>query len=72
MRRVRSACCARAAIGHVAAPPSRAMNSPCRAERLTEKATFLCDALETDGLAGAAGFEPLHLRIDSLIPNPSD
>ena len=71
MRRVRSACCARAAIGHVAAPPSRAMNSPCRAERLTEKG-LPRDALETDGLAGAAGFEPLHLRIDSLIPNPSD
>jgi hypothetical protein len=26
------------------------------------KATFICDALETDWLAGAAGLEPLHLR----------
>ncbi len=30
----------------------------CRPE-----ATFICDALETDWLAGAGGFEPLHFRI---------
>ena len=26
---------------------------------------FICDALETDWLAGAGGFEPLHLEIRS-------
>ena len=25
--------------------------------------TFICDALETDWLVGAPGFEPLHFRI---------
>jgi hypothetical protein len=32
---------------------------------------FICDALETDWLAGAAGFEPLHLEIRSAEFHPA-
>jgi hypothetical protein len=40
------------------------------AEIAASRGTFTCDALETDWLVGAAGFEPLHLRIGFLSSGP--